>query len=440
MRPSKNPLSRTLVFQDHRRHLTFILDAARRAADPRLAMLRALKDHPPRCWPKVVIAVGKAALAMDEGLSEAMGSCAMTRCIVVPAGSPTWGESGSLLFADHPLPSHASYRAARRIEFLLATRRSRHNCPGILFLLSGGASSLLSYPCDGLSIDDARAVTEALMHAGAPIVDLNTVRKHTDALKGGRLAACAAPLDIDAYILSDVIDDRLDTIGSGPVSPDPTTFADALAVLDRFRLRDAAPKVTAILESGARGEHPDTPKPGDPVFDHVRSRIIAGNLTALSAAQDAARELGFRMIDCRPGVCGEARAVGTELAKASLAAANSGPACILLGGETTVTVRSTTGRGGRCQELALACAAGLEGSPGIAVAAFATDGVDGNTDAAGAIVTGHTVTAAQRDHGLSWQEALAANNSHALLDATGSLIRTGPTGTNVCDVAAVLIY
>jgi hydroxypyruvate reductase len=340
----------------------------------------------------------------------------------------------------------------------------------LYILLSGGASSLMVDPAqpiemqDGqfagpglqffgkrkyflldtpqpITLADYRAIVHALLRAGAPIWELNAVRKHIDRVKGGRLAQRWPRLPIELLVISDVPGDELSVIGSGPMSPDPTTYHDALAVLERRGCRGVAPAITAFLGAGARGEYSETPKPGDPIFNRVHPTILASNGTAVDAAAATLDQWGFDVVEAKRDVQGEASTVGAALAReaSELGKSSRRRAAIVWGGETTVTVGQSTGRGGRNQELALAAAIGIEGQTRAAIATFATDGVDGPTDAAGAIVTWQTCTRA-RSCGFDPHECLANHDSYTLLDRIGALIRTGPTGTNVNDLAIALLF
>ncbi len=384
----------------------------------------------------VLVAAGKAAPAMAIAAVERLPTPPLVAVAVHPPGVPSADRLASLgieaLEADHPLPTGRNVEAAARVA------RDVESMPSdgtLLLLLSGGASALLTLPADGLTLGDLAAVTRALLRAGAPIDELNAVRKHCERLKGGGLVRLASPRAVHALILSDVVGDRPDVIGSGPTAPDPTTYADALAVLERRSALGASRAVTAHLQRGEAGQLPETLKPGDPALALVRNTIIGGNETALRAAEHQLASDGFNIIAVERETVGEAAEIGRALASRLRAiSAPDRPACILLGGETTVTVGEASGVGGRNQELALAAAIELDGDPGLAVLAFATDGRDGPTDAAGAFVTGATAAAA-RERGLDLALALRQHDSHPTLDALGCLIRTGPTGTNVNDVA-----
>lgn len=400
-----------------------------------------------------VIAAGKAAHPMAQAAAEIIGTNLRTGILIAPPPShPITAPPArfDVRPADHPLPTPRNLAAAVAAADLVRAVQSDES---LLVLLSGGASAMLTLPVPGLTLDDLRAITSALLRAGATIDDLNCVRKHCEQLKGGGLARLAIESRcrrVLALILSDVVGDRLDVIGSGPTAPDPTTYADALAVLTRFALLVAAPDITAHLRAGAAGKHAETLKPRDPALACIENTIIGTNQIAIEAAAAQLRQEGFEVVEVRSDVTGEAREVGAQLAQRArtLASMPSGigrvGCAVIWGGETTVTVRGTGagGVGGRNQELALAASLALEDVPNVAVISFATDGVDGSSDAAGAVVDGQTAALA-RDAGLDPAAALANNDSHGFFSRlegskTSSgrrmLIRTGPTGTNVNDV------
>jgi hydroxypyruvate reductase len=301
----------------------------------------------------------------------------------------------------------------------------------VLFLISGGGSALLPAPAPPVTLDEKRRVTRLLLEAGATIHELNAVRKHLSLFKGGQLARAAAPATIVTLALSDVIGNALDVIASGPTAPDPTTFADALAVLDRFGLRARVPpSVRERLEAGARGEVPETPKPADPLFARVTNVVIGDNSLVVDAAIARATALGYTPVLLTRALAGEARDVAREFVDRGRALRPR--TCLIAAGETTVTVRGD-GVGGRCQEFALAAAVEVGGDPTLTVLAAGTDGTDGPTPAAGAIADGSTVArgAAAR---LDVHSLLAANDSHAFFRALGDLVSPGPTGTNLQDL------
>jgi hydroxypyruvate reductase len=294
-----------------------------------------------------------------------------------------------------------------------------------------------------ITLADKQVMTRLLLGAGATINQLNAVRKHCSLLKGGQLARAAAPARVEALLLSDVVGDPLDVIASGPTTPDVSTFAEALAILDRFDLRHRAPHaIVERLEQGARGELPETPKPGDPLFARVRNTVIGNNALVVDAAAARARELGLAPHVLTRAFEGEARdAAGrfVEMARAIQAGRGpvASPACVIAGGETTVTIRGT-GNGGRCQEFALAAALGMEGLRDVVILAVGTDGSDGPTEAAGAIVDGESAARA-RALGLDPAIRLAENDSGPVLARTGDRVMTGPTNTNLLDLYLLLV-
>lgn len=390
-----------------------------------------------------VLGAGKAGAAMARAAETTLGSLDSWRggLVVVKDPPPADGPATiELVQAGHPLPDRRGVEAAARIG-ALARAAGPHDL--VLVLISGGGSALLADPAPPLTLDMVGAVTNLLLRAGATIDELNTVRKHLAALKGGRLAAQVAPASLVALVMSDVVGNPLDVIASGPTVPDPTTYADALAVLARHSLLESIPpEVRAYLEAGAAGEQPETPKPGEPLFAHVTTQIIADNRTAALAAVAAAARLGLHAQLLTTYLEGEAREVGRVLAALGKELrAGTGPlpppACLVLGGETTVTVRGS-GQGGRNQELALGAALALAGwGAEVAVATLATDGGDGSGDAAGAFADGTTVARAAA-RGLDPVAALAANDSYHFWQALGDAVLTGPSGTNVNDLAFVI--
>lgn len=438
-----------------RDHLSRIQAAALRAVNPYPAVQRYLSRVgnalrvADDIWPLdeiarvIVIAVGKAAVPMAQAAVDEIGRAPLTGLVVTKDGHAaqhTLPEMVRVIEAGHPVPNAAGLAAAEAVAEVLATTTARDR---VLLLLSGGASALLPSPVEGVSLADLQTTTEKLLRAGAAIGEINAVRKHLSRLSGGQLARLAQPAPVAALILSDVVGDPLDVIASGPTAPDPTTYATAQDVLARYALADDVPApVWAHLERGAAGRIAETPKPGDPVFAAVANIIVGSNRLAAQAAVAEAERLGYNTLLLTTFMEGEAR----EVAKVTAALAKSvhahgepaaPPACLVWGGETTVTVRGQ-GKGGRNQELALAAALALEGLPGVSLLALATDGTDGPTDAAGAIVDGRTAEIA-RVCGWDPVAALADNNAYPLLDAVGALLRTGPTGTNVNDITVLLV-
>jgi glycerate 2-kinase len=394
-----------------------------------------------------LVAVGKAAEAMARGAVEVLGPELHHLLLVTPEG-PSDPGAGTLpvdvpvqrVHGGHPTPTSGSLAAARAV-----LERTVGLEPGdtLLLLLSGGGSALMALPPPGISLSDLVITTERLLRSGAHIDDLNAVRKHLDRVKGGRLAQAAAPGRVVALVLSDVAGDRADVIASGPVSPDPTTFADAVRVLTSRGIWPSLPDaVRRHLEAGMAGRVPETPKPSEPLMTRTDWRLVGNNRTALEGALKEARARGYRVrLDPTP-VTGEAREVGRELgrqARRTRRELDSGgdPVCLLVGGETTVRV-SGEGRGGPNQELALGAARALEGLEGVLLLSAGTDGIDGPTDAAGAVADGATLDRAA-SMGLPVETALARNDAYSLFDRTGDLVFTGPTGTNVMDLIVCLI-
>ncbi|NLV73287.1 MAG: glycerate kinase, partial [Chloroflexi bacterium] len=343
--------------------------------------------------------------------------------------------------AGHPLPDARGVAGTLQILNLLEGAGERDL---VICLISGGGSALLSAPSEGIDLADKQAATKSLLACGATIHEINTIRKHLEGLKGGRLAALANGAQVLCLVLSDVVGNPLDMIASGPTVPDPSTYADALAILRRYNLLEgAAPVIRQVLARGAAGALPETLKPGDQVFARVHNQIIASNDLAAEAAAQVARGAGFNTLLLTTYLEGEAREVAKVLAALAKELVCRGqplarPACLILGGETTVTLRGK-GKGGRNQELALAAALALDGIEGVMLATLATDGGDGPTDAAGALIEGDTMARA-RALGLDGRAMLDENDSYYFFAALGDLMITGPTNTNVNDLALVCVW
>src|SRR5579885_2676484 len=416
--------------------LRSLFDAALAAADPQLA----LAEHIPAAVTgrTVVTGAGKAAAAMAQAFA-ARWPGPLEGLVLTRYGHALPCERIEICEGGHPVPDAAGERAARR---MIELAHQLGPDDQLVFLASGGGSALLTLPAPGLSLADKQAVTRALLRSGASIGEINTVRKHLSAIKGGRLAAAAAPAQIVTLAISDVPGDDPAVIASGPTVPDPTTFADARAVLARYRISEPA-AVLAHLEAA----QDETPKPGDPAFAGARYTLIASPHQALAAAADAASARGITPVVLSDRIEGESG----EIAKMHAALAlqlRAGrfrigdqavrlPAVLLSGGETTVTVRGD-GRGGRNGEFLLALAAALDGAPGIAAIACDTDGIDGTEDNAGAIILPDSAARAA-GQGVSLKEALARNDAYGFFAALGDLVVTGPTLTNVNDFRAILV-
>ncbi len=385
-----------------------------------------------------VLAVGKAAPRLAAAAYRVLGRG--TRGLVVaPESAPDLAFPFELLRGGHPIPDRRSVAAARA-----ALRFLREAPPGpVLFLISGGGSAILEAPVPEVPLADLRRATRLLLASGAPIQSLNALRRHLSVVKGGQLGLAAAGRAGATLALSDVVGDRPEEIASGPTVPDPSTFAEAVAGARRYGLWGALPTpIRRHLAEGARGRRPETPKPGDPRLAGRPFLLIGTNRTALEGAAAEAARRGYPPLVLSSRIVGEAVEVAGVHTAILREIAGSGlpvrpPACLLSGGETTVTLGPHPGRGGRNQEFALRAALDLDGVPGVVALSVGTDGIDGPTDAAGGWADGATAGRARR-RGLSVESALAAHASYDLLAAVGTLWRTGPTGTNVSDLRVLL--
>jgi hydroxypyruvate reductase len=414
-----------------RAFLTGLFRAAIDAASPAKRLAPFLPARPK--GRTIVVGAGKAAASMAAAV-EAAWDGPLEGLVVTRYGHGAPTKRIEVVEAAHPVPDAAGEKAALRI---LQRVRALAADDLVLCLISGGGSALLAAPAPGLSLDDKRAIARALLKSGADIAEMNGVRKHLSAIKGGRLALAAAPARVVGLVISDVPGDDLAVIASGPTVPDPSTSAEALATLRRYRI-DAPARVLAHLESAAS----ETPKPGDPRFAAVSNNLIATPQMSLRAAAEAARAAGVAPVLLGDAIEGEAREVGKAFAGVARSAARHGeparPPCVLLsGGETTVTVRGK-GRGGRNAEFLLGLALALNGAPGVYALAGDTDGIDGSEGNAGAYVAPDTLARAAA-LGLKAKDRLADNDAYSLFEALGDLVVTGPTLTNVNDFRAILI-
>lgn len=426
--------------------------AAVRAVDPRAATVRALCRDGDQLTvggasfdlravrTVVVIGFGKAAVPMALAVEAVLGDRITRGIVVTKYGHCKPTAKIQVREAAHPTPDAAGIAAT---DAILDALRDLTPDDLVICLISGGGSALFERPVGRVTLEDIQQTTRQLIRAGAPITALNAVRKHLSTVKGGQLARHAAPATLIALMVSDVVGDPLDVTASGPTVPDPTTFADALAALDQYGIRATVPEVVrAYLEAGARGEHAETPKQGDPYFATTHTQIIANAQMALDSAARAAEAIGLPTLVLSSTLEGEARDVArmwTSIARQVRDHAQPlhPPCCLLAGGETTVTVTGD-GHGGRNSEFALAAALALDGTKGIVIASLATDGGDGTTDAAGAIVTSRTLSDVQAA-GRDAAAALARNDAYTFLSRVGGLLRPGPTGTNVNDLIIALI-
>lgn len=390
----------------------------------------------------IVVGGGKASGNMAEVLDEKLGDRVTGGVVIVPKGATSKYRARKIEFveAGHPLPTEAGVRGAERMMDLVSGLGPRDL---VICLLSGGGSALVTLPADGISLSELRETTQLLLKSGASIQEVNAVRKHLSNIKGGQLAKAAHPARVITLLISDVVGDRLDTIASGPTYPDPTTYSNALEVIEKYGLTEKIPRnVLKRLKLGAGGKVPETPKPGEKYFLNTYHEIIASNADAVRAAVEVGKSHGLNVSVLTETMQGEAREVGTHLAavvkdvmEASKPA--SKPALLISGGETTVTVKGE-GLGGRNQELALSVAIGISGLRNVAVASFSTDGIDGPTDAAGALADGFTLKRAEH-LGLDPAAYLKRNDSYSFFKELEDLLITGPTGTNVMDVALLWV-
>jgi glycerate-2-kinase len=387
-----------------------------------------------------VVGAGKASGAMVEALEPILGNRLTGGLVVMPSGqeSPKLERVRSAT-ASHPTPDKNSVNAAKALTTLVEKLNSRDL---LICVISGGGSALLSLPTEPLTIDDKGSVARLLMNAGATIVELNTVRKHLSMIKGGWLAKRCHAGRILGLIISDVVGDRLDSIASGPISPDTTTFSDAIAVLRRYNLWETIPRSAAkILNEGANGGTPETPKAGDPCFRRVSYHFLGNNRVACTSARRYLRSKGIKAEILTSSATGEARCLGSFIGSMAREIVQFDepfrrPCAFIVGGETTVTVTGS-GRGGRNQECTMACARQIQGLKGIAMSSIGSDGIDGPTDAAGSIADGMTISRSE-ELALKYDELLAQNNSHRFFKPLKDLVMTGRTNTNVNDIAVVV--
>jgi len=425
-----------------------ILGAALKAADPTEAVLRHVRRDGEtliagsrrydltKFRNVYVIGAGKAGAAMALAIERVLGRRIDSGFVNVKNASGTRLRHVALNESGHPIPDANGEQGARRIA-----KMAQDAGPGDLIVcpISGGASALLLLPAPPVTLKQKQKITQLLLNCGADIHELNCIRKHISLVKGGQLARLAYPATVLTLILSDVIGDDLDVIGSGPTVPDRSTFADARAILEKYGLQNKVPReVHERLSANA----PETPKPGDKIFKRVQNLIVGSNRLAVDAAANEARALGYHTMILSTLIEGETRDVARVHAAIAKEIRFTGrpvkpPACVISGGETTVTVRGK-GMGGRNQEFALAAAIDIAGLKNVLILSAGTDGIDGPTDAAGAIVDGRTLERAKAA-GMDANKFLANNDSYHFFERLGNLIKTGPTGTNVADIRLMLV-
>ncbi|MBW2108273.1 MAG: glycerate kinase [Deltaproteobacteria bacterium] len=387
-----------------------------------------------------VIGAGKAGGSMAKALEEILGDRITAGVVVVKYGHVAPLSKVRLVEAGHPVPDSAGLEGARAV-LEMATRAQGGDL--VICVLSGGGSALLPLPVKGVSLADKQAVTKVLLACGATIHEINAVRKHLSLVKGGGLARAVSPAVLVTLILSDVVGDDLDVIASGPTVPDSSTFATCMEVFERYNISDKVPAaVSAHIRRGLEGKAAETPKPGDTIFEGTRSVIVGSNVGCILAAEKKALALGYRTIilsSMLEGETADVARVHAGIAKEILKTGHpvSSPACVLSGGETTVTLKGA-GLGGRNQEFVLAGAIALSGWRHVVVLSGGTDGTDGPTDAAGAVADGLTDRRA-REMGLVPEAFLADNDAYHFFERLGDLIKTGPTDTNVMDLRVLLV-
>jgi hydroxypyruvate reductase len=451
----------TTDYAARREHLLAIVNRAIEAVAPEAAMRKAVSrhgnvltvagerydlDHFERI---LVLGAGKASAAMARALEEILGQRVLASrfhdgLVVTKYGHGCDLDRVRIMEAAHPVPDEAGQRGAQALLDLAATATERDL---VFCLVSGGASALTPAPVPPVTLAHKQETTSRLLACGATIDEINAIRKHLSAFKGGHLAKALEPATVLTLIISDVVGDRLDVIGSGPTAPDDATFDHCLDILDRYGLADSVPQeVAALLRAGRDGAQPETLGSDDTCFARVRNVIIAGNAQALAGAAEAARELGYAPLVAEAPMQGEARQVASDLVCTAMGICGGDgpkpPVCLLAGGETTVTIKGA-GKGGRNQEMALAAAIRLhESGPDsgrISMACVGTDGTDGPTDAAGALVLPDTLGRCEETGPDAARRHLDDNDAYTFFSTTGTILKTGPTRTNVMDLAVILV-
>lgn len=419
-----------------RRDAKAILTAALAAADPTTAVEQVLRarddlDGYRRIF---VVGAGKAGGTMARAVEHLLGPRISAGCVNVKDGDTAKTQMIELRQCGHPVPDERGLSGARRIESI-CNQAGENDL--VICLLSGGASALMPYPAPPITLAEKRETTRLLLACGATIHEVNALRKHISAIKGGQLARLAAPAHVLSLILSDVVGDDLDTIGSGPTAPDTSTFEAAFGVLEKYELRERVPaRIRERLKNGAT----ETPKASDPLFENVENIVVGSNQKSLEAAAREAKGLGYRTLILSSTIQGETRDVARMHAAIARQIRTHGqplrpPACIISGGETTVRMQDGSGKGGRNQEFALAAALEIAGLEDVLILSAGTDGTDGPTDAAGAMVDGTSVARSER----SALEALSNHDAYPFFEETGDLVITGSTGTNVMDLHLILV-
>lgn len=440
---SNNPL---------REHAKKIFEAGLAAVNPKEAVRRHLRREGDllslgkealdlRGFERVlVVGAGKASAPMAVAVEEILGDRIAFGIVNVKYGYTDAVKKIRLVEAGHPVPDEKGMEGTQQMLDLVSGAKESDL---VICLISGGGSALMPLPVEGISLQEKQEVTKLLLACGATINEMNALRKHISRVKGGQLARLASPATLLSLILSDVVGDPLDVIASGMTVPDTSTFEEVYGIFKKFGiLGKVPPSILAHIESGKRGEIPETPKQGDPIFAKVHNLVIGSNMLALQAAEKTARGLGYHPLILSSFVEGEAREVAKVLAGLAKEVQKTGhpigaPACLILGGETTVTLQGK-GMGGRNQEMALSAALRLEGMKDLLFLSLGTDGSDGPTDAAGAVADGGTTARAQ-ELGMKALDYLQENDSYHFFERLGDLIKTGPTNTNVNDFQVILV-
>lgn len=440
------------IIEDQKKALKRIFRAGLKAVDPERAVREYVRRKGDRLFVGdrsylldrfkriLLIGAGKGTAPMAKALEDILGDRLTVGWIIVKYGHGIPLNKTHIMEAGHPIPDEAGLRAT---EALLKQIRSCTEEDLIICAFSGGGSALLPAPLPTISLDQKQESTRLLLECGATIHEINAIRKHLSRSKGGWLAKTGYPATLVSIMLSDVIGDRLDVIASGPTVPDESTYSDCINIIEKYDLMNRLPiGVVEYFQQGVAGIVPETPKVGDPAFSKVQNLIVGNNRKSLLAAQEQAISLGYNTMILSSQIEGEARevaqlfaAIGKEICQAGLPI--SPPACVLAGGETTVTIQGA-GKGGRNQELALAFAIATDGWDRISLLSAGTDGTDGPTDAAGAIVSGLTCRRA-RQANLNPDAFLVANDSNSFFESSGDLLKTGPTRTNVMDIICMLV-
>ena len=381
---------------------------------------------------------GKAACPMAHAIEQILQERITRGIVITPYGTNIRLQRIDIIEAGHPVPDINSMRGAKMI---LEMMDDTNETDLVILLLSGGGSALCTLPVEGITIDDLQKMNTTLLRSGASVDEINIIRKHLSLIKGGQLVKYTHPAKVAALIISDVIGDPTHAIASGPAAPDPSTFSEAYHTIDKYKLPRKIPtNIYDRIEAGCRGDIPETPKPGDPLFERVRNFIIGNNIIALKAIAEKAVKKGYRPFILSSRISGDARQVAEVFASIVMDFKRdnmTGPVCIISGGEMTPVVKGTC-PGGRNQDFCLSMLPLIRGVEGVQILSADTDGIDGNTEAAGAIVDGNTYEHAMA-LGIDIEKALANYDANTLLKATENLLMTGPTGTNVMDIQIILL-